>query len=91
MSCTYIIEGLKGNGNRGRKERREKKRATIGSDHPFQNEFVSVPKQVHYSKSDTKPQAVNWQKTAKTEGFQRFTDLVMDSNKSAKTEIKGKE
>lgn len=70
---------------------KEKETDDCAINRPFQNEFVSVNKQVHYSKSDTKPQAVNWQKTAKTEDFRRFLGLVMDSNKSAKTEIKGKE
>lgn len=54
-------------------------------DRPSQVDLCQYLEQVYYSKSDTRPQAVNWQKTAKIKGFRSFSDLVMDSNKSAKT------
>lgn len=67
--------------------RKIKKREADGRwrDRPFQKNLCQLIKQVYYNKSDTKPQGEFSGKAAEIKGFQNLPDLVIDSNKSAKT------
>lgn len=64
-----------------------KKREADGRwrDRPFQKNLCHSSNQYYCTRSDTNPQGKFSGKIAEIEGFQRLPDLVIDSNKSAKT------